>query len=190
MGKIRWFAFLAVVLAAPVRADNGADNSRADGPPIAGRPADSLSIESGIGDREAAIVRVGAQWNWRRRWLESGGWHLGGYWDFTVGFWHGGSKDFLELAFTPTFRYQRSQGGSPYLEAAIGLHLLDNVHVAEDRSFSSRFQFGDHIGAGVRFGPGGRYDLGVRLQHLSNAGIRNPNPGINFLQLRLQVSIN
>jgi hypothetical protein len=26
----------------------------------------------------------------------------------------------------------------------------------------------------------------VRLQHLSNGGIRNPNPGINFLVLRVQ----
>jgi hypothetical protein len=25
----------------------------------------------------------------------------------------------------------------------------------------------------------------LRLQHLSNAGLRNPNPGINFLMLRL-----
>ena len=25
----------------------------------------------------------------------------------------------------------------------------------------------------------------VRFQHLSNAGIQNPNPGINFLQLRV-----
>jgi hypothetical protein len=26
----------------------------------------------------------------------------------------------------------------------------------------------------------------VRLQHLSNGGMRNPNPGINFLVVRVQ----
>jgi lipid A 3-O-deacylase len=190
MWKILLFAIFAVVLAAPLRAANGPDGDRAGGPPSIGRPIDSFSLETGIGDREASIVRAGVQWNWRRRWLDSGDWHLGGYWDLSVGWWHGGPKEFAEIAFTPTFRYQRSDRGSPYVEAAIGLHVLDSVHVAEDRSFSSRFQFGDHVGAGIRFGPRGRYDLGVRLQHLSNAGIRNPNPGINFLQLRLQVSVD
>jgi hypothetical protein len=186
MVKFLLFAILASALAAPLCAQEGSDAPSAGGPPSVGRPVDGVSIESGIGDRQAAVVRAGAQWNWRRRWLESGGWHLGGYWDFSVGHWHGGPKDFAEIGFTPTFRWQRSEGGSPYLEAAIGLHVLDSVHVAEDRSFSSRFQFGDHIGAGFRFGERNRWDLGVRLQHLSNAGIRNPNPGINFLQLRLQ----
>jgi hypothetical protein len=27
--------------------------------------------------------------------------------------------------------------------------------------------------------------MSLRLQHLSNGGITSPNPGINFLQLRL-----
>ena len=53
-------------------------------------------------------------------------------------------------------------------------------------NFGSSFQFGDHIGAGVRFGDKGRYDVGYRYQHLSNAGIKEPNQGINFHQLRLQ----
>jgi lipid A 3-O-deacylase len=38
----------------------------------------------------------------------------------------------------------------------------------------------------MRFGPRDRYDVGLRLQHLSNGGIRKPNPGIDFVQLRLQ----
>ena len=36
----------------------------------------------------------------------------------------------------------------------------------------------------ILFGDKQQYDLGVRLQHLSNGGIENPNPGINFLILR------
>ena len=32
----------------------------------------------------------------------------------------------------------------------------------------------------------GSYDLGLRFQHLSNGGLRNPNPGINLVILRLQ----
>jgi len=46
-----------------------------------------------------------------------------------------------------------------------------------------RFQFWRPLGIGYRFE---RYRPRVSFQHLSNAGIRNPNPGINFLLLRLQ----
>ena len=59
----------------------------------------------------------------------------------------------------------------------------DRFHVSSDLGFSTRFQFGDHLGIGYRFE---RYDVAVRFQHLSNGGMRNPNPGINFLLLRLQ----
>jgi hypothetical protein len=73
----------------------------------------------------------------------------------------------------------------PYFEAAIGFHLLSDEIVNSERHFSTRFQYGDHLAAGARFGPRWRYDAGVRLQHLSNGGIERPNPGINFVQLRL-----
>ena len=56
--------------------------------------------------------------------------------------------------------------------------------------FSTKFQFGDHIGVGARFGAANRHDLGLRLQHVSNGGIKNPNPGINLLLLRYQYSLN
>jgi lipid A 3-O-deacylase len=39
---------------------------------------------------------------------------------------------------------------------------------------------------GRRHAPGRREaaDLSLRLQHVSNAGIKEPNPGENFVQLR------
>src|SRR5436305_1101512 len=83
---------------------------------------------------------------------------------------------------TPIFRYARSRNSGPYLEAAIGLHFLSDTHIKPDVTLSTHFQFGDHIGVGVRRD---KYDLGIRLQHLSNAGLRNPNPGVNFLLVRL-----
>ncbi|HEX9397775.1 MAG TPA: acyloxyacyl hydrolase [Burkholderiales bacterium] len=147
---------------------------------------DGVSVEAGTGNAGVHMARVGAQWDWQRQWFDDGAWRLGGYWDASVGAWNGGPNTVWDYGFTPTFRYERAAGGSPYLEAAIGFHYLSNAHISSTRDFSTRFQFGDHVGVGVRFGPGGRYDLGLRLQHLSNAGIRDPNPGINFLQARFQ----
>jgi lipid A 3-O-deacylase len=41
-------------------------------------------------------------------------------------------------------------------------------------------------GVGVQFGSRQQYLAGYRFQHISNGGIKEPNPGINFSQLYLQ----
>jgi hypothetical protein len=145
---------------------------------------DSLAVELGRGDDDLTLLRVAAQWRWDWR-LASGGWHLGGYWEVSAGGWRGGNHDVYDIGVTPVFRFQRSEGG-PYVEAAIGARVVSDRHVTRRDTFSTRYQFADHIGLGTRFGERNRYDLGLRLQHMSNGGIREPNPGINFLMLRLQ----
>ena len=47
-----------------------------------------------------------------------------------------------------------------------------------------RFLFGSHIGAGMLVD---KVSVGVALQHLSNARIKQPNGGINFLLVTLGV---
>lgn len=153
------------------------------------RAVDGISFEVGNGDG-TDMGRVGAQWDWKTRWLQGQNWHVGGYWDASVGYWHRGSppgfnEDITDIGFTPVFRLQQNDLTGPYLEAAIGFHLLSKTSLG-DKRFSTRFQFGDHIGAGIRFGPKGRYDASYRFQHLSNGGIKRPNNGIEFHQIRLQ----
>ncbi len=155
-----------------------------------------ISFEYGDSDSSNSSVklyRVGAQWDWNKKLIEAGNWHLGGYWEATLGYWDNRSaartgNSIADIGFTPVFRFQpNTQSGlSPYAELGIGLHFLSRTSVSTQRQFGSSFQFGDHIGAGVRFGDRGRYDLGYRYQHLSNAGLKQPNQGINFHQLRLQ----
>jgi lipid A 3-O-deacylase len=150
------------------------------------RAVDGISAEAGRG-AGADVWRLGAHWNWDKRWFDSGRWHLGAYWEFQLGQWRGEGKNTItDIALTPVFRYQRSDLSrvAPYVEAAIGFHLISNTRLDADRRFGSAFQFGDHVGAGVRFGDKGRYDLGIRLQHLSNGGIKKPNAGINFALVR------
>jgi lipid A 3-O-deacylase len=105
-----------------------------------------------------------------------------------VGYWSGdgaGGVDLWEIGVTPVFRYQgRAKNAHPYVEAAVGAHLLSRTHIDNARDFGSSFQFGDHIGLGAVFGEGDRYDLGYRFQHLSNGSLQEPNDGIIFHQLR------
>lgn len=146
---------------------------------------DSMSGELGYHD-DVRMWRAGLQWKWGRRWFRGAGWELGGYWDLSAGGWRNGEETIYDVGLTPVFRLEGTAPGSLYLEAAIGFHLISDLQIDSERSFSTRFQFGDHVGIGRRFGPRERYDVSLRLQHLSNGGIRKPNPGIDFLQLRLQ----
>jgi lipid A 3-O-deacylase len=149
------------------------------------RAVDGVSMELGYND-DVRMWRAGVQRKWERRWWRGGRWELGGYWDLSAGGWRIGEQTILDLGLTPVFRLEGTAPGSPYLEAAIGFHVISDLQIEHARSFSTRVQFGDHVGAGMRFGPRERYDVGLRLQHLSNGGIRKPNPGIDFLQLRFQ----
>jgi hypothetical protein len=146
---------------------------------------DGVSLELG-GGNGADVVRLGAQWKWQRKWQPARDWTLGGYWELSAGAWDGGRGTLADLAATPVFRLEQSapSAWAPYAEAAIGLHLLSRRRITDEKQFSTRWQFGDHLGAGIRFGARRQYDLGLHLQHLSNAGIKRPNPGINFLLLR------
>ena len=47
-----------------------------------------------------------------------------------------------------------------------------------------RVQFQSHLAVGHVLGERGEHDLGLRIEHFSNAGIREPNPGMNFGSLR------
>ena len=157
---------------------------------------DSMSFEYGHSDSSNVSVnlyRVSAQWDWNKKLIEMGAWHLGGYWETSFGYWDNNSfakthDSIFDFGVTPVFRFQQNNISSlsPYAELGVGFHLLSHTSVSTQRQFGSAFQFGDHIGAGVRFGDKGKYDIGYRYQHLSNAGIKQPNQGINFHQLRLQ----
>ena len=167
---------------------------------LSGSPAalaiDGISFEYGDSDSSNSRVnlyRVGVQWNWSKKLIETGNWHLGGYWEANLGYWDNRStaktnNSLTDIGITPVLRFQQNSisGMSPYAELGVGVHFLSATSVSAQRQFGSSFQFGNHVGAGLRFGAQGRYDLGYRYQHLSNAGFKQPNQGINFHQLRLQ----
>ena len=158
---------------------------------VAAAPAhavDGFAVEGGGGEG-SSMGRIAVQWNWGKRWVQRGDWHVGGYWDLGLGYWSrdtlpGQNGDLVEIGLTPVFRLQRNDLQGPYVEGAIGFHLLSQTSLG-DKRFSTSFQFGDHLGFGYRFGTKSALDLGYRFQHLSNASIIKQNDGINFHQLGL-----
>ena len=149
---------------------------------------DGIALEIGGGEGVDRI-RAAVQWDWNRQWLRGSNLHLGGYWDLSVGYWHrsdvapGQNDEIVDIGLTPVFRIQANTLTGLFLEAGIGFHLLSRTSIG-DKRMSTKFQFGDHLGVGYRFGAKGAFELGYRFQHHSNAGIKRPNPGINFHQVR------
>ncbi len=156
---------------------------------VADKTPDGFGLELGRGSDSTDEVRIHAKWNWDKKWFTDGAWYLTGYWEVSLGRWQGsgdGSEDLWDVGITPVFRMQAKDRQSAfYLEGAVGAHLLSATRINKQRNFGSGFNFGDHVGFGATFGEKGRYDLGYRLQHLSNAELSRPNDGIDFHQVRL-----
>jgi lipid A 3-O-deacylase len=159
---------------------------------LAGTPAaavDSIAFEAGTGDG-TDMARVALQWDMKKRWIEGGDWHLGSHWDVGLGYWHrnavaGQDDDLTEIGVTPMLRFQQNSVRGLYVEGGIGVHLLSRSHIGNKR-LGTLVQFGSSIGVGWRFGEKGQYDLSFSYQHLSNAGIKQPNDGIDFSRIRFR----
>ncbi len=170
---------------------------------------DGVSLGVGSGETDLYAYRVAVQWPWQRRWLESGGWFVGGYWELSLSYWENdqapsiftpersrGGNEVLIGAISPVFRWQRAEpfgnGLLPFLEVAVGFSLFSDDRITRDRNgvsnpldLGGHFQFEDRLGVGVRFGRGQRWELSYRRLHYSNGGIWERNDGINLNQVNL-----
>lgn len=156
--------------------------------------APSGLIVQGGWNSDASALSLGLGWNWSRNWRFGGHGRLSGYNEALLGRWRvdGGASAFAivtQIGFTPTFRFwPRSLAQGWFLEAGIGVNWLTPLYRTCEKRFSTEFNFGDHIAVGHRSVPLG-WEWSLRGQHFSNAGIREPNPGANFVQLRLVVPL-
>ena len=68
------------------------------------------------------------------------------------------------------------------VELGVGTNIFSDTHLG-DKDISTAFQFGSSIGLIYREKET-PWQFGARLTHYSNAGIKEPNPGQNYVQLR------
>ena len=76
----------------------------------------------------------------------------------------------------------RAERGWGYYEAGFGGYPLSKTINNDENRVPSAFEFGSHIGVGFRLAK--NHTIGVGLQHLSNAGIKQPNGGIDLVLLQ------
>lgn len=158
--------------------------------PSVARDLDSVSLEVGAA-RKVGMLRVGLQSNWEQRWFASNGTHLGGYWDAALSQWRGtafhdvnGQHEYITIiGLTPVFRFQSDDRTGWYADGGIGINLMSRLYNNNDDFLSTAFQFNDQLGVGYVFKRG--WDVGLKLEHFSNGGIKKPNSGVNFVLLRV-----
>lgn len=158
--------------------------------PAQAQEARTLYLQGGVAERDTYAATLGLTWPW-----PTWSWNLGsgvvrGQWDGYVGNWSSspdgaGRRNTLVLGIGPSLRWRGDAGRSPwFVELGTGLSWASRHYRNGSDAFSSRVNFASHLGLGRNFGAQRAHEISLRIQHSSNAGIKEPNPGENFLLLR------
>ena len=166
------------------------------GTPAAAQAVDALAasrwgvyLQTGRTPHHVDTWTLGATLDWQGWRSSLWGAEVRGYWDFYASRWsaRGQGGDFGTTVFgvTPSFRFTPDAGYSRwFVDTGVGATLANHRFITPEREFSTRFNFATHLGVGVELGAQRQHELQLRLEHVSNAGIKEPNPGANFVQLR------
>jgi len=91
------------------------------------------------------------------------------------------NRSLAHLGLTPFARWWL--GANTGAEVGVGPNVFSGVHLG-NKDTSTAFQFGSSLGLFHRL-QDSPWLFGIRLTHYSNAGIKDPNPGQNYVQLRV-----
>ncbi len=151
---------------------------------------DSVAFVYGEGNNAGVYAGELRSGEWRR-WSLGSRWRLAAYGMGSIGYWRAREetmhKELWDFGVTPVLRLEMPRDGAmPYFEAALGVHWLSGRHINGNREFSTNFQFGEYLAAGLAFGTRHQYAVDLRLHHVSNGGIKNPNPGLTYAAVGLR----
>nr|WP_246295082.1 acyloxyacyl hydrolase [Schlegelella koreensis] len=128
--------------------------------------------------------------DWTSQW-RFGGVRLSGFTEVAIGRWRverearAGRAGFTVGGITPTLRLWFGDSAGAFVEGGIGANLIGPRYRKRDDRFSTVFNFGDHLGVGWRSAAPEAWEVSLRYEHYSNGSIKQPNPGENFVQLRV-----
>lgn len=158
------------------------------------QPADPLAtpsvyLQTAVATHGTDALTLGATVPWSSWESTLWGSQVRGYWDISVSRWTadgpGGRFHTNLLGVTPSFRLVPDAGRSRWFyDVGVGATLASRRYVTLYKAFSTRFNFASHLGVGLALGAQRQHELQLRLEHVSNAGLKEPNPGENLVQLR------
>lgn len=102
-------------------------------------------------------------------------------WETTLSYWTADNDHAAVFAVGPTFEYPLA---GDHWRLSLGIQpTLFSDYESEHRNIGGPFEFTSHIG--VRWQSNRDWYIGTRIQHTSNAGIYDTNPGINLFAVEL-----
>jgi hypothetical protein len=104
--------------------------------------------------------------------------------DLTVGALESGTDTGSFVSFGPSYRFGLGKRKSGKWFVDFGIHptyLGKNVY--SGRPIGGNFHFTSYLGLGTFLGQQRKTSILLRYQHTSNAGIKNPNPGLDMVGL-------
>lgn len=150
----------------------------------------SFDVSPGYGD-DVEVLALMVTFDRPTPLLERPTWRLTAQYEFGFTVFHGtrtdigGYRTVAGFGATPVLRAEWPAERWPvFAEAGLGAMLISHTKLQLDHQFSTAFQFTQVLGAGTRFGDRQQYELGLRLQHMSNANIKSPNNGLTWGALR------
>lgn len=148
---------------------------------------DGIFIEGGVAPAHTRSVTAGATWMWD--WQSGfGNTQATALTEISLSRWSARGESVTQASLVPLLRLRLDHGRSPwFMEGGIGVSTMDELYRNHRKAFSTRFNFVDVFAVGRSLGADRRSELSVRLAHVSNANLKQPNPGENFLQLRYTV---
>jgi lipid A 3-O-deacylase len=150
-----------------------------------------VQLAAGVGDLHVKKIDLGVAWGPNLTWWHIGDWYFSLIGEAHAAWWHTDEgnvhDDIGEIGVTPVIRFIKGSGLiRPYVEIGAGVRLLSSPRISSTFILGTAFQSAELAGVGVQFGGHQQYLAAYRFQHISNGGIKEPNPGINFSQLYLQ----
>ena len=151
---------------------------------LAAEPEVGISVARAFGSQDTDVLRLtyrsplaprdGARWWPQQLQLGASIWRVPDL---------GGITRRFDLNVTPVWRSESAFGGAAkgYVEAGLGVYLLSHTINNDNNRLPSSLEFGSHLGVGVQLEP--RLSVGLAVQHISNAGLKQPNGGINLYML-------
>ncbi|MCC7461261.1 MAG: acyloxyacyl hydrolase [Gammaproteobacteria bacterium] len=117
------------------------------------------------------------------------------HWDLFLNHWYTPEpgerrRSFTQIGGLGAWRHRLGGAGSRWFTTVgVGVSLLDRRFATPTRRFSTTFQFTEALAIGFQFGERHDREFSLRFQHFSDGGIKEPNPGLNFVLARLALPL-
>ena len=155
--------------------------------PVAATP--TLYVQAGMAREDARAWIVGTTLPWKHWSTAWAGGTVRGHWDLHLGQWSAkgtpGRTHSALLGAGAALQWRPAQGQSPwFVEVGTGMNYAKPRFITATKEMGTRLNFASHLAVGYLHGSQQEHEWQLRIQHSSNASLKKPNPGQNFLQLR------